>query len=81
VNTPDKEQADQLEVFQLHYDAPPKGWKKKYGQYALDGDETIHIPGVLTGRSEMDLILCASFDGEPLAYSDHGKRGVATVPS
>ena len=63
-------------MFLLKHENPPKKWKKKYGYYMIDDDETIYIAGILTGRSEMDLLLCASYDGEPLVHSG-GKNGVA----
>jgi hypothetical protein len=45
---------------------PPKGWKKFYGDFVMEPDGTIFLPWVLAGCSEMEVFLCASYDGQPV---------------
>ena len=52
-------------MFLLKHEDPPKKWKKKYGYYMVDDDGAIYIAGTLTGRSEMDLLLCAFCEWHP----------------
>jgi hypothetical protein len=45
---------------------PPKGWKRRYGLYAIDWQTNdILLPGELFGNPTA-LLLCASFDNEAL---------------
>lgn len=48
----------------------PKGWRKRYGLYAIDWKTNeIWLPGELFGNPTA-LLLCASFDGESLLMQD-----------
>ena len=45
---------------------PPKGWKKFYGDFIMEPDGTIFLPWALAGCSEMEVFLCAGYDGQPV---------------
>jgi hypothetical protein len=58
---------DTTELFCFKPKKRPKGWRSRFGVYALDKDGTIFLPGELFGG---DAFLCASFDGEPIVLAD-----------
>ena len=48
---------------------PPKklkGWQKGYGYFAVEPDGTIFLSWAHAGVSQMEVALCASYDGEPM---------------
>lgn len=55
-----------MTVIQIQPENPPKGWKKKRGYFAWDGDELM-IPAAGIGMGDQEALLCCSFDGAPIA--------------
>jgi hypothetical protein len=43
-----------------------KGWQKDYGHFAVEPDGTIFLSWAHAGASRMEVLLCASYDGEPM---------------
>lgn len=60
----------QIELFLMQPAERPKGWKKRFGYYAVADDGTIYLPGEIFSAQSM---LCASWDGEPLVLAQDGK--------
>jgi hypothetical protein len=58
------------EVFLTSCPDPPPGWEERFAYFAIAHDGTIFLPAVIVNRLESDLLLCASFDGEPLLLAD-----------
>ena len=58
------------EVFLNRWPDAPPGWKERFGYFAIGHDGTIFLAAMIVNRPERDLLLCASFDGEPLLLAD-----------
>jgi hypothetical protein len=43
-----------------------KGWHKGYGHFAVEPDGTIFLSWAHAGVSQMEVLLCASYDIEPM---------------
>jgi hypothetical protein len=43
-----------------------KGWQKSYGHFVVEPDGTIFLSWAHAGTSRMEVLLCASYDGEPI---------------
>jgi hypothetical protein len=48
----------------------PKGWKKACGYIGIDANGTVFLPWFYAPSSEMDVFLCASYDGESFMLAD-----------
>jgi hypothetical protein len=55
---------------------PPKKWKKHFGTFGIENDGTIYLPSECSGRSAMEVLLCASYDGEKLVTTSDGKHAL-----
>jgi len=58
------------EVFLNRWPDAPPGWAERFGYFAIAHDGTIFLPAMIVNRSGNDLLLCASFDGEPFLMAD-----------
>ena len=44
----------------------PKRWREWMGQIGVCNDGTVFIPAATTGKGDMEVLLCAGFDGTPI---------------
>src|SRR6478672_9696690 len=59
-----------IELFLMRPDQRPKGWKKRFGYYAVADDGTIYLPGEIFSPQSF---LSASWDGEPFILAQDRK--------
>jgi hypothetical protein len=60
--------SDTPEIFLWRPINPPEGWEERFGYYGVAKSGMVFLPAKSVNRSENELLLCASWDNEPVLW-------------
>jgi hypothetical protein len=65
-----------MKLYTMVPDRPPRKWKEHFGTFGIEEDRTIYLPAECSGRSPMEVFLCASYDGELFVTTADGQNAL-----